>query len=146
MLAEGIVEELSYMGEEKGIRVDGDIEPGIQVTADETLIMRVIINLLTNAIKYKRTIPDAFVHLALRQTDDLVEIAVCDNGIGIADENLDQIFKKFYKVDKARSREGESFGLGLAMVKWIVEAHDGNIMVESRLGEGSRFTVMLPKA
>lgn len=145
ILAEGLVEELSYMTEEQGISVRGDIEPGIEITADETLIMRVMMNLLTNAMKYRREIPDSRVDLSLKQVGDFVEITVSDNGIGIAEEDLDHIFKKFYKVDKSRTRSGESFGLGLAMVKWIVEAHDGNVMVESRLGEGSTFTVLLPR-
>lgn len=145
VLAEGLVEELSYVAEEQGISVSGDIEPDIEVTADETLMMRVMMNLLTNAMKYRRLDVASYVKLTLQKSGDYVEISVSDNGIGIAEENLDQIFKKFYKVDKSRTRSGESFGLGLAMVKWIAEAHDGNIMVESRLGEGSTFTVMLPK-
>lgn len=145
ILAEGLVEELSYVAEEQGMTLRGDIQPGIEVTADETLIMRVMMNLLTNAMKYRRDIPDAQVQMTLQKTGDFVELTVSDNGIGIAEADLDHIFKKFYKVDKARSRSGESFGLGLAMVKWIVEAHDGNILVESKLGEGSRFTVLLPE-
>ena len=145
VLTEGLTEELSYMAEEKGISIRGDIEPGIEITADETLIMRVMMNLLTNAMKYRRDIPDSWVALKLQAPGDFVEITVSDNGIGIAEEDLDQIFRKFYKGDKSRTRSGESFGLGLAMVKWIVEAHDGNIMVESKLGEGSTFTVLLPR-
>ena len=145
VLAEGLVEELGYVAEEQGIQLRGEIEPGIEITADETLIMRVMMNLMTNAMKYKRDIPNAWVHLSLKQEDNLVELSISDNGIGIAEEDLDQIFKKFYKVDKSRIRSGESFGLGLAMVKWIAEAHDGTITVESRLGEGSRFTVRLPR-
>lgn len=145
ILAEGLVEEMTYMAEERGISVSGQIEPGIQITADETLIMRVMMNLLTNAMKYKREISDSWVELKLQTEGDFVEIIVSDNGIGIAEKDLDQIFKKFYKVDKSRTRSGESFGLGLSMVRWIVEAHDGNVLVESKLGEGSRFTVLLPK-
>lgn len=145
ILAEGLVEELSYVAEEQGITLRGEIQPGIEVTADETLMMRVMMNLLTNAMKYRRDIPDSQVQMTLQKTGDFVELTVSDNGIGIAEEDLDHIFKKFYKVDKARSRSGESFGLGLAMVKWIVEAHDGNVLVESKLGEGSRFTVLLPE-
>ncbi len=144
VLAEGLVEELSYVAEEQGVSVSGQIEPGIEITADETLMMRVMMNLLTNAIKYRRDIQDAFVQLSLKQSDGFIELTVTDNGIGIAQEDLDHIFKKFYKVDKSRTRNGESFGLGLAMVKWIVEAHDGMVTVESQVGEGSKFTVILP--
>lgn len=145
VLAQSLTEELSYMAEEQGISVRGDIVPGIEITADDTLIMRVMMNLLTNAMKYRRDIPDSWVELKLKSAGDFVEIKVSDNGIGIAEEDLDHIFKKFYKVDKSRTRNGESFGLGLAMVKWIVEAHAGTITVESRVGEGSNFTVLLPR-
>lgn len=145
ILAEGLVEEISYVAGEQGITVRGDIEPGIEITADETLIMRVMMNLLTNAMKYRRNIADSWIEMRLQTAGDFVEIIVSDNGIGIAEKDLNQIFKKFYKVDKSRTRSGESFGLGLAMVKWIVEAHDGNVMVESKLGEGSKFTVLLPR-
>lgn len=145
LLADGIIEELSYVAEEQGVSIKSDIQPDIEITADETLIMRVMMNFLTNSMKYRRDIPDSFVKLTVQQSDDFVEIAVIDNGIGIAEEEIENIFKKFYKVDKARSRKGESFGLGLAMVKWIVDAHDGNITVDSQLGKGSTFTVLLPK-
>ena len=145
MLAESISEELSYVAEEQRIVLRSAIQPDIEITADETLIMRVMMNLLTNSMKYRRDIPDSFVKLTLQQSDDFVEIAVTDNGIGIAEEEIENIFKKFYKVDRARKREGESFGLGLAMVKWIVDAHDGNILVDSKPGEGSTFTVILPQ-
>ena len=145
MLAESIFEEVSYVAEEQRIVLRSAIQPDIEITADETLIMRVMMNLLTNSMKYRRDIPDSFVKLTLQQSDDFVEIAVTDNGIGIAEEEIENIFKKFYKVDRARKREGESFGLGLAMVKWIVDAHDGNILVDSKPGEGSTFTVILPQ-
>lgn len=145
VLAEVLMEELSYVAEEKGIRIISEIEPGIEITADETLLMRTMMNLITNAMKYRRSIPDSWVKMTLHQEGDFVELSVADNGIGIAEEDLDHIFKKFYKVDKSRTRSGESFGLGLAMVKWIVDAHDGNILVESKVGEGSTFTIMLPK-
>lgn len=145
VLAEGMVEELTYVAEEQGVFLSGDIESGVDIMADENLMMRVMMNLLTNAIKYRRDIPDAWVRLELKQAEDFVSLSVSDNGIGIAEEEIPLIFKKFYKVDKARKREGESFGLGLAMVKWIVEAHSGTISVSSELGSGSTFTVMLPK-
>jgi len=143
-LGKDIIEELSYVAQEQEIKVIGQIQPDIEITADETLIMRAIMNLLTNAIKYKRNIPDAFTSLHIEKSDTFIKISVSDNGIGISEEDQSQIFRKFYKVDKSRSREGESFGLGLAMVKWIVEAHGGTITVESQIGNGSIFTVILP--
>jgi len=146
MLAESLVEELSMVAEEQGVSVVGDIEPDVEITADETLIMRVMMNLMTNGIKYrKQDIDNAYVKMSIKQTNNQIFISVSDNGIGIAEEDQQNVFRRFYKVDKSRNRQGESFGLGLAMVKWIVEAHDGSISVESRVGEGSTFTVTLPR-
>lgn len=146
MLAESLVEELSIVAEEQGVQIIGEIEPDIEISADETLIMRVMMNLMTNGIKYrKQDIDNAYVKISIKQTNNQIFISVSDNGIGIAEEDQANVFRRFYKVDKSRNRQGESFGLGLAMVKWIVEAHDGSISVESRVGEGSTFTVTLPK-
>lgn len=145
LLAEGITEELSYVATEQGIFIKSEIQQDIEISADETLVMRVIMNLMTNAIKYKRDIAESYIKLHISEENHFIKISVTDNGIGIADEEIPHIFKKFYKVDKARNREGESFGLGLSMVKWIIDAHAGSITVQSKLGEGSTFTVFLPK-
>lgn len=145
ILTESIVDELSIVAEEQGVQIASQITPDIEISADETLMMRVIINLITNGIKYRKTdIPDPQVKVFLTHTDHSIELSVADNGIGIADENQKHVFRRFYKVDKSRNRKGESFGLGLAMVKWIVEAHGGSIKLESKVGEGSTFTVTLP--
>ena len=146
ILAESIVFETTLLAEEKNIKIKSTIEPDIEITADETLILRVIMNLMNNAVKYsKESFENSFVHLEIfKKSDSQVSIIVSDNGIGIAEEHYDKIFNKFYKVDKSRNRQGESFGLGLAMVKWIVEAHGGYIKVDSRINEGSTFSVVLP--
>ena len=73
-------------------------------------------------------------------------IAYSYDGIGISEEDQKNIFNRFYKADRSRAHEGDSFGLGLAMVRWIAEAHGGEISVESTLGQGSVFTVILPEA
>lgn len=148
ILCQSIVSELSLVAEEKGIFLSSRITPDIQFCGDETLIMRMILNLLTNGIKYSRTASETgpaekpWVTLTLSKADRIV-IIIEDNGIGIRQEDLSNIFHRFYKVDKARKEEKDSFGLGLAMVKWIVEAHNGQISVESIIGKGSRFTVTL---
>lgn len=145
ILAESILMELSMVGEEQGVIVEGKINPDIEIIADETLIMRVMMNLITNGIKYrKHNITDAYVKMNIWKESKQIYITVSDNGIGISEENQQNVFRRFYKVDKSRNRQGESFGLGLAMVKWIAEAHGGSIAVESRIGEGSTFTVTLP--
>lgn len=107
---------------------------------DETMLMRMIMNLLDNSITYRdfTRIP----HIILKMScDSKIRIDVADNGMGIAQDNLPHIFERFYKVDAARHRK-DSYGLGLAMVKWIVEAHKGQISVESTLGEGTTFHIV----
>ena len=79
-----------------------------------------------------------------REKGKFAKIIVADTGIGIAKENLGKIFDRFFRVDKARSREQGGSGLGLSICKWIVEAHQGEIKVESELGKGSSFIVILP--
>lgn len=143
MLSESIVSELSLVAKEEGVLLESDIEEHIEICADETLIMRMILNLLTNAIKYSKEVSRPKIKLSVRR-DDQVYIVVEDNGIGIKKEDQTNIFNRFYKVDKSRKAEENSFGLGLSMVKWIAEAHDGKVEVESEIGKGSRFTVTLP--
>ena len=120
-----------------------EIEPDVRIKADETLIMRMLINLISNSIKYSRDTDDKWIKLTLLKLPGKIEIKVSDNGTGIEKENLKNIFNRFYKADKSRTGDGESFGLGLSMVKWIVEAHKGNITVESIPGEGTEFRIIL---
>ena len=143
ILCESIVSELSLMAEEKGTTLQCDIAPEISIYADETLLMRMIMNLITNSIKYRREQVDSYVKLTLRRSDNIV-ITVEDNGIGIKKEDLPNIFNRFYKVDKARTADDGSFGLGLSIVKWIAETHGGSVSAESDFGRGSKFTVALP--
>ncbi len=143
ILCESIVSELSLMAEEKETTLQCDIAPEISIYADETLLMRMIMNLITNSIKYRREQVDSYVKLTLRRSDNIV-ITVEDNGIGIKKEDLPNIFNRFYKVDKARTADDGSFGLGLSMVKWIAETHGGSVSAESDFGQGSKFTVVLP--
>lgn len=101
-------------------------------------------NLVDNAIRYTR--PGGHVHVTLRADDAQVLLAVADTGIGIPSRELPRIFERFYRVDRARSRETGGTGLGLSIVKHIVENHGGTISVESELGRGSSFQVRLPAA
>lgn len=149
LLCESISEELSFMAEEKGVRLLTSIEKDIEIFADETLMMRLIINLITNGIKYRREDEDSFVRLTLTSGESEILIKAEDNGIGISKEDCAHIFNRFYKVDKSRTESSAggdtSFGLGLSMVKWIAEAHQGKASVKSTVGKGSVFTVSLPK-
>lgn len=99
-------------------------------------------NLLTNAIKYNRDGGEIKFRIAKEDVFALVQIS--DNGIGIEEELLDRIFERFYVVDNSRSKKISSTGLGLSIVKHIVEAHGGRIEVTSEIGKGSTFTIYLP--
>ena len=115
-----------------------------EVRGDRGQIKQVLTNLIDNAIKFT---PDkGVVRLSASYGDGRVTVAVQDSGIGIPAEDLPRIFERFYRVDKARSREMGGTGLGLAIVKHIVEAHGGTVAVESRPAEGSTFRFTLPAA
>lgn len=127
---------------DRGISFSTDIEPGISLKFNAALMSRVIYNLLQNAYKYGQD--NGSVSLRLRRTAEGAEISVSDDGIGISPENLPRVWKRFWQADASRS-ENEGSGLGLAMVKEIAQFHGGSASVESRLGEGSCFTVSLPE-
>lgn len=112
------------------------------VMGDETLLRRLADILLDNAFKY--TPSPGSVRLSLEQHDESAVIRVQDSGVGIAQEDQSKIFERFYRVDKARSREQGGTGLGLAIAQWIVAQHRGSITVQSHPGEGTIFMVELP--
>lgn len=112
------------------------------VIGDNAALRRVVDILLDNAFKY--TTSPGSVELLLEQKAEHLVITVRDSGVGIAEEDQNKIFERFYRVDKARSREQGGAGLGLAIAQWIISQHRGSITVESRLGQGSVFHVELP--
>lgn len=127
----------------KGVRLKADnIAPSLQLSGDKELLTRMILNLLDNAVKY--TPAGGEISLALTRQNGNAEIIVRDNGIGIADTDRQLIFDRFYRVDKARSRALGGAGLGLSIVRWIVDIHGGDIHIDSSPGRGSTFTVDLP--
>lgn len=113
-----------------------------EVMGDPDRLKQLILNLVNNAIKYTRV--DGRVNLRLARLNGQVRLSVQDSGCGIPAEDLPHIFERFYRVDKARARPNGGSGLGLAIAKWITEAHDGEIQVQSVLGEGTTFIVLLP--
>jgi heavy metal sensor kinase len=110
---------------------------------DEELLRRMVLNLLDNAIRY--TPPGGKISAELEAREDGVRIRISDTGVGIDPESAPHVFERFYRADKARSRENGGFGLGLAIVKWIAESHRGIVELASEPGAGSAFTVTLPK-
>jgi signal transduction histidine kinase len=115
----------------------------VLVSADRDKISQVIINLVSNALKY--TTEDGRVDVKIEGTERSVEIIVTDNGNGIPQEDLPNIFERFYRADKSRNRLTGGSGLGLTITKAVVEAHKGKISVSSELNKGTIFTVKLPK-
>jgi len=134
------------------------------VFADRDAVHQVLTNLIENAVKYgnpqSRYSPSLFlggdgpppvterprVELSAVESGEMVQFSVRDFGAGIPSEHLDRIFERFYRVDKARSRESGGTGLGLAIAKYIVTVHGGSIHAESELGHGSTFVFTLPLA
>ena len=145
-----IVQETGETGEllaeEAGVNMEvaTPAEPVI-VPVDASRIRQLILNLLTNAVKY--TPAGGSVRLQLGPADGRVTLSVADSGVGIAPGDLPHIFDRFWRADSARTRTGErsGAGLGLAICKWIAEAHGGTIDVQSRPGRGTTFTVTLPR-
>jgi two-component system OmpR family sensor kinase len=128
----------------KGVTVTLGAEDQATIAGDRDRLKQVLLNLVDNAVKY--TPQGGKVTLSLTKDDAWVKIAVQDTGIGIGPESIPNLFDRFYRVDKARSRDAGGTGLGLAIAKSVVEAHNGKITVESQLGKGSTFTVWLPLA
>ena len=117
---------------------------GVTVVADRNKIQQVLMNLVSNSIKYGKDGGDVVIRFFDMHSNMLIEVS--DNGIGIAQESLDRLFERFYRVDKNRSREIGGTGLGLAIVKHILEGHNQTINVRSTKGKGSTFSFILPKA
>ncbi len=115
------------------------------VKADKEKIEQVIINLLSNSIKYGKVGGSTLVSIK-SYSDHQYLIRFEDNGVGIDENNLPRLFERFYRVEKSRSRDQGGSGLGLSIVKHIVEAHDQEVSVESKIGEGSTFSFTLNKA
>ncbi|HTC48293.1 MAG TPA: ATP-binding protein [Candidatus Aquilonibacter sp.] len=114
----------------------------LPVLADRSAVQRLLAILLDNAVKY--TPPPGAIEMELDTQEDMAVITVRDSGIGIAESEQSKIFERFYRVDKARSRELGGAGIGLAIAEWIVQQHRGSITVQSRLGKGASFSVAFP--
>ena len=137
-----VIATTEWQWRNKNLTMEMDLED-VTIVGDSELLYQVWMNLLTNAIRY--TEEGGTIKFRLVKRHRNVEIFVEDTGIGIDESHIAQLFERFYKVDKARTRTNNSTGLGLSVVKQIVALHEGTITVESALNEGSTFCVTLPR-
>jgi heavy metal sensor kinase len=136
-------DEWRQMVESRNLEFTQEITDGeARVLADRMAVQRLLAILLDNAVKY--TPPPGAIELRLEIRNESAVITVRDSGIGIAPQDQRKIFERFYRVDKARSRELGGVGIGLAIAEWIVEQHRGSIALQSSIGNGSSFTVFFP--
>jgi signal transduction histidine kinase len=155
-LVRDVVETAVILGEEAGLTIELPVCEEATVLGDPNRLRQLFLNLVTNAIKY--TPRGGHVEIALtRRPHDEIALTVRDTGIGISASDLPHVFERFWRADRVRSRRAASgdgawgldrggFGLGLSIAQWIVQAHGGSLAVQSRLGRGSLFTVVLPMA
>ena len=133
---------LAHRGAQNGIHLRNQIEESHVVTADPRRLEQILTNLIDNAIKFN--LPGGEVCVSAITDGRQETIRVRDTGPGIAPEHLPRIFERFYRIDKARSRDAGGTGLGLAIVKHLARAHGGEAIVVSEVGVGSEFTIRLP--
>lgn len=138
-----VIPSLQNRFEAKQIDLSLQLEKDLWIDGDVSRLKQVFVNLMTNAILY--TQEGGRIEVRAFDKEDQVIVEVEDNGIGMNPEELPRIFERFYRIDKARSRNSGGTGLGLAIVKHIIEAHDGEIFVKSKANEGTTFTVSLKK-
>lgn len=141
-LLSGVMEEKRALAERSGVKLRADGRTGLAVLGDPKLIRTALANLMDNAIKYNR--PGGSVNVEVREIGGDVAIDFSDTGIGIPESEQARIFERFYRVDKARSRETGGTGLGLSIVKHAAELHGGSVSIRSAEGHGSTFTLVLP--
>lgn len=122
-----------------------DIEENLpNIVGDKDGIEQVILNIISNSIKY--TPSNGEIDIFAKEVDDGILVRIKDNGMGIPEKDMERIFERFYRVDKARSRELGGTGLGLSIAKQIIESHDGKIHLESEFNKGTIVDIILPIA
>lgn len=143
-LTQTVAEQQQELVADKNIRIITDIQPNVFVKADETLIFRVLINLISNSIKYSKA-EGGTVRITLKKTDKSAVCEIADDGIGIARDDLPKIWDRFWRADFSRSlSQNNGLGLGLSMVKWIISVHNGTVEAESEFGKGTTIRFTLP--
>ena len=143
-LVEEVCKHAEILAEEKNIKIIIAFLEPIEIKGDEVRLRQMVWNVLQNGIKY--TQQGGELKISLQNEDDFALLAIQDTGIGIPEDDLPLIFNRFYRVDKARTRDEGGSGLGLSICRQIAEAHKGKIEVESKLGVGTRFKIRLPNS
>jgi len=141
-LVDAAVSDVRAVADAKDIEIVTKIEAGLQVACVERQLTTAIRNLIVNAVNYSPA--NTKVIVTAEEVEDLVEIRVTDQGIGIPEGDQLRVFERFYRIDPARSRATGGTGLGLAIVKHIVTGHGGDVVLHSVEGKGSTFTLRLP--
>jgi len=141
-LAADVRDSLNVLATEKQQALELAGDDSVTVNADRVLLRQALLNIVHNAVRYSP--PQTHITMSTLRRDGLACIEVTDQGPGIASEHLPKIFERFYRVDTARSRDAGGHGLGLAIAKWSVERQGGRIEVESAVGQGSTFRLLLP--
>jgi heavy metal sensor kinase len=141
-LAREVASSLGVLAEERYQSVALDVGAGVVVPADRLVVREALSNVLDNAIKYSPV--GSTITIRVERTDGRALIAVADHGSGVRPEHRERIFDRFFRVDESRTRNGGGAGLGLAIAKWAVEIHGGEITVHERTGGGSEFRIFLP--
>jgi signal transduction histidine kinase len=140
-LIQAVVEQFQPLADLKGLALTAEVEGELVLAADKDRLHQLMVIILDNAIKYT-TAGQIVIRGRLKGTN--VQLQIIDSGHGILPEDIPHIFDRFYRVDKARSREEGGIGLGLSIAEWIVHKHEGKIKVESTVGQGTCFTILLP--
>ncbi len=138
------IDQNHVLADSNKVRLVSGGDAGAQVYGDEPLLVVALHNLISNAIQYSPK--HSRVGVGVSCQDGIVEIAVTDQGAGIPEEDLERVFERFYRIDPARSRHTGGSGLGLSIVKHVVQNHGGDVRVWSQPGSGSTFTIRLPEA
>ncbi|EHP47027.1 MAG: HAMP domain-containing sensor histidine kinase [Clostridium perfringens] len=137
-----VIFQFSNLAKSKNIKIEYE-KNNINLYCDKDKITQALVNILSNAIRYSNEGSTIFIEEKLK--DNKVIISIEDQGIGISEEDLKYVFERFYRADKSRTRATGGTGIGLTIVKSIVSSHGGEVKLESKLGEGSKFTIILPK-
>jgi two-component system phosphate regulon sensor histidine kinase PhoR len=138
-----VVQENVKIAEDKGLElIHIPARADLEVFGDKDKLKQVLVNLILNAVRYTEK---GKIEIFVEEDNRYAKIGVRDTGIGIPENYLDRIFERFYRIDKARSKEQGGTGLGLAIVKHIIEAHNSKVNVTSKVGEGSEFSFLLKK-